>query len=89
MARLGCSPDAVDEFGESIEDTTTRQEFLQHLEECYTNSIAHDCLIFGGGLPHGTVSFWKMMEYLPFRRMDLHHGKWKAIRWCVSPFSIY
>ncbi|OAL30060.1 hypothetical protein AYO20_08964 [Fonsecaea nubica] len=81
MARLGCSPHAVDEFGEKIEDTTTRNSFHQTLESCYTDATIHDCLKYNGGLPHGTVSFWKMMEYLPFRRMDLQDGKWKAIRW--------
>ncbi|ETI23807.1 hypothetical protein G647_05613 [Cladophialophora carrionii CBS 160.54] len=81
MARLGCSPHAVDEFGERIEDTTTRQAFIERLESSFTDSVAHDCLQFGSGLPRGTVSFWKMMEYLPFRRMDLQDGKWKAIRW--------
>jgi len=81
MARLGCSLDAVDEFGERIEDDAARKEFLQRLENCFTDSVAHDCLQFGGGLPRSTVSFWKMMEYLPFRRMDLQDGKWKAIRW--------
>ncbi|KIX95043.1 uncharacterized protein Z520_09353 [Fonsecaea multimorphosa CBS 102226] len=81
MARLGCSPHAVDEFGERIEDTTTRQSFQQNLENCYAASTLHDCLTYNGGLPRGTVCFWKLMEYLPFRRMDLQDGKWKAIRW--------
>ncbi|KAH0846114.1 hypothetical protein FOPE_11355 [Fonsecaea pedrosoi] len=81
MARLGCSPHAVDEFGEKIEDTATRNSFHQTLENCYTDATIHDCLKYNGGLPHGTVCFWKMMEYLPFRRMDLQDGKWKAIRW--------
>ncbi|KAJ9603284.1 hypothetical protein H2200_012062 [Cladophialophora chaetospira] len=81
MARLGCSFDSVDELGERIADGTARQEFLQGLEKCFTDSVVHDCLEFGGGLPHLTVSFWKLMEYLPFRRMDLQDGKWKAIRW--------
>ena len=32
----------------------------------------------------GTVAMWKIMEYLPFRRMDLQEdGSWKAIRWYV------
>ncbi|EXJ66062.1 uncharacterized protein A1O5_10676 [Cladophialophora psammophila CBS 110553] len=81
MARLGCSPHSVDEFGEKIEDTTSRQSFHQNLESCYTDGTVHDCLKYGGGLPYGTVFFWKLMEYLPFRRMDLQNGKWKAIRW--------
>ena len=40
----------------------------------------HDCLEFKQGLPAGSVLQWKIMEYLPFRRMDLRaDGSWKAI----------
>ena len=84
MARLGCSPDAIDEFGERIEDTTTREAFLENLQKCYTDSVAHDSLVFGGGLTRSAVFAWKIMEYLPFRRMDLQDGQWKAIRWYVT-----
>ncbi|KAL2168167.1 hypothetical protein VTG60DRAFT_335 [Thermothelomyces hinnuleus] len=42
----------------------------------------HDCLKFGGGLSWSSVLAWKVMEYLPFRRMDLQEdGSWKPIRW--------
>ncbi|PKY06628.1 hypothetical protein P168DRAFT_302930 [Aspergillus campestris IBT 28561] len=42
----------------------------------------HDCLKLGDGLPVTSVLSWKMMEYLPFRRMDLQgDGTWKPIRW--------
>ena len=81
MARLGCSPDAVDEFGERSEDVTPRQAFLESLENCFTNSEIHDCLAYGGGASRDSVAFWKLLEYLPFQRMDLHEGKWKAVRW--------
>lgn len=59
----------------------SRQHFLHHLEECYSHGAVHDCLEIGQGLTRANVVFWKMMEYLPFRRMNLHKGKWKAIRW--------
>jgi hypothetical protein len=88
MARLGCSPDGVDALGERFEDVTSRQAFHERLESSFTESVAHDCLTFGGGLPHGTVAFWKVMEYLPFRRMDLQDGKWRAIRWYVCSENI-
>ncbi|KAM5342326.1 hypothetical protein ACJ41O_013292 [Fusarium nematophilum] len=42
----------------------------------------HDSLEFGQGLGHMAVSAWKIMEYMPFRRMDLQSdGSWKPIRW--------
>lgn len=42
----------------------------------------HDALIYGDGLSSLTVSLWNVMEWLPFRRMDLQHdGSWKPIRW--------
>ncbi|KIX09560.1 uncharacterized protein Z518_00640 [Rhinocladiella mackenziei CBS 650.93] len=82
MARLSCLPDGVNEFGDPLEDAEFRNMWYQTLEECYVASVVHDCLTPGGGLPWTTVAFWKMMEYLPFRRMDLQkNGTWKAIRW--------
>ncbi|KAK4156009.1 hypothetical protein C8A00DRAFT_31173 [Chaetomidium leptoderma] len=42
----------------------------------------HDSLEYGGGLSWSAVLAWKVMEYLPFRRMDLREdGSWKPIRW--------
>lgn len=58
------------------------KRFLETLESSCTRGRIHDCLSFGQGLPMGTVISWKLMEYLPFRRMDLRKdGSWKAIRW--------
>jgi len=58
------------------------KRFLETLESSCTRGRIHDCLSFGQGLPVGTVISWKLMEYLPFRRMDLQKdGSWKAIRW--------
>ncbi|KAF8437738.1 hypothetical protein BGX38DRAFT_1098483 [Terfezia claveryi] len=52
------------------------------LKAAYTHSKIHCCLTFGGGLPHMSTLGWRMMEYLPFRRMDLQKdGSWKAISW--------
>ncbi|KAK4236392.1 hypothetical protein C8A03DRAFT_16973 [Achaetomium macrosporum] len=45
-------------------------------------ALIHDSLEYGGGLSWSSVLAWKMMEYLPFRRMDLQEdGSWKPIRW--------
>ncbi|KAH7264539.1 hypothetical protein FSOLCH5_009932 [Fusarium solani] len=42
----------------------------------------HDSLEYGQGLGAMAVTAWKIMEFLPFRRMDLQSdGSWKPIRW--------
>ena len=54
--------------------------FHQALTAACTKGQLHDCLQFNNGLPHTSVLSWKIMEYLPFRRMDLRpDGSWKAI----------
>ena len=54
--------------------------FQQNLETAATRGVLHDCLEFNNGLSVTSVLSWKMMEYLPFRRMDLRSdGSWKAI----------
>jgi hypothetical protein len=38
--------------------------------------------MFNQGLPHMSVISWRIMEWLPFRRMDLQEdGSWKPICW--------
>ncbi|KAJ4141988.1 hypothetical protein NW754_014778 [Fusarium falciforme] len=42
----------------------------------------HDSLEYGQGLGAMAVTAWKIMEFLPFRRMDLQSdGSWRPIRW--------
>lgn len=54
----------------------------EYLERSYIHGKIHDCLLFNNGLSHIGVLGWKMMEYLPFRRMDLQpDGSWKPIIW--------
>ncbi|KAJ2894180.1 hypothetical protein MKZ38_007882 [Zalerion maritima] len=58
-----------------------KSEFHEMLEHASLSKI-HDSLSFGGGLPFGAVLSWKIMEWLPFRRMDLQpDGSWSPIRW--------
>lgn len=58
----------------------TSSTFHKFLTDAYTKGTLHDCLEFNNGLDAGSVLRWKMMEYLPFRRMDLRpDGSWKAI----------
>lgn len=41
------------------------------------DSLSHEC-----GMSYTSVLAWKLMEYIPFRRMDLQpDGTWKPIRW--------
>jgi len=56
--------------------------FHGHLHSAATRGKIHDVLQFGNGATRvGTIS-WNIMEYLPFRRMDLQEdGSWKAIAW--------
>jgi len=58
----------------------SQSSFHERLLNSFTKGVLHDCLEFNNGLPVGSVLSWKMMEYLPFRRMDLRSdGSWKAI----------
>ncbi|KAJ4420896.1 hypothetical protein N0V82_004075 [Gnomoniopsis sp. IMI 355080] len=42
----------------------------------------HDSLSYDCGMSFMSVFSWKLMEYMPFRRMDLQRdGSWKPIRW--------
>lgn len=54
----------------------------EYLERSYVHGKIHDCLMFNNGLGPIAVLGWKMMEYLPFRRMDLQpDGTWESIIW--------
>ncbi|KAL8815503.1 MAG: hypothetical protein Q9223_005361 [Gallowayella weberi] len=55
-------------------------DFHRRLHHASTKGVLHDCLEFNNGLPPLSVLSWKIMEYMPFRRMDLRpDGSWKAI----------
>ena len=63
-------------------ESTPKSEFLEALHKAATKGKMHDCLEFNNGLPFTSVLSWKIMEYLPFRRMDLQSdGSWKSISW--------
>ncbi len=56
--------------------------FVEALELAATQGRIHDCLSLNNGLPASSVLSWQIMEFLPFRRMDLRpDGSWKPIRW--------
>ncbi|KAB5518147.1 hypothetical protein GE09DRAFT_978418 [Coniochaeta sp. 2T2.1] len=55
--------------------------FHRHIHAATTAPL-HDSLSFSPHLPFLSVLAWRVMEYLPFRRMDLRgDGSWKPIRW--------
>jgi hypothetical protein len=61
---------------------TNRDPFQETLSRTMDHGIAHDCLTYGGGLSFFSTLSWRLMEYMPFRRMDLQaDGSWKPIRW--------
>ncbi|KAL4882932.1 hypothetical protein BJY04DRAFT_36666 [Aspergillus karnatakaensis] len=67
---------------ESKQPSSSSQRFKAALFASSTEGLVHDCLSFGNGLPPLSVITWKLMEYLPFRRMDLREdGSWEPIRW--------
>ncbi|KAL6706921.1 hypothetical protein ACN47E_005064 [Coniothyrium glycines] len=56
--------------------------FHKHLHSAATKGRIHDVLQFKNGAGRFGVASWNLMEYLPFRRMDLQEdGTWSAIRW--------
>ena len=56
--------------------------FHSKLHYAATQGRMHDVLQFNNGAGSMGVVSWNIMEYLPFRRMDLcEDGSWKAIRW--------
>jgi hypothetical protein len=71
--------------GEKIEGGGPNQSrFKSLLIETASKGVLHDCLRFNQGSSVGTVIRWRMMEWLPFRRLDLtDDGLWKPIRWYV------
>ena len=63
-------------------NSTSASDLHQALHTATSTGVIHDCLAYYNGLSHGSVLSWKVMEYLPFRRMDLQpDGSWKPIRW--------
>lgn len=64
-----------------FEKPSARETFNDMLHKAHL-ALIHDSLEFSSGLGTGQVLSWKVMEYMPFRRMDLRpDGSWKPIRW--------
>ncbi|KAF2200008.1 hypothetical protein GQ43DRAFT_473118 [Delitschia confertaspora ATCC 74209] len=59
-----------------------RSRFHASLHAAATKGRIHDVLQFHNGAPKRSVISWNIMEYLPFRRMDLQEdGSWVSIAW--------
>ncbi|GAB1214821.1 hypothetical protein ATERTT37_003991 [Aspergillus terreus] len=62
--------------------TDEESEFETALWTASIHGHIHDFLQYGHGEPWPTVLSWKVVEYLPFRRMGLQpDGSWKPTRW--------
>lgn len=46
-----------------------KSHFHCKLQSSAERGLLHDCLEFNNGLTVGSVLSWKLMEYMPFRRM--------------------
>jgi hypothetical protein len=78
----------VNEMLDGSGGSTRTAAFKSLVLDASTNGMLHDCLEFGQGLPMGSVVRWRIMEWIPFRRLDLtDNGKWKPIRWYEIPTS--
>lgn len=59
-----------------------QDNFQDVLTRTMDQGIVHDTLTYGGGVSFFSTLAWRLMEYMPFRRMDLQpDGSWKPIRW--------
>lgn len=76
------NPEAFRTAPDEKQRSAASRDFWHALHTSSTKGIMHDSLEFGQGLPPLSVLSWRMMEWLPFRRMDLRDdGTWKPIRW--------
>ncbi|KAF2015955.1 hypothetical protein BU24DRAFT_369885 [Aaosphaeria arxii CBS 175.79] len=64
------------------DERTFTSNYHIHLNKAATCGRIHDVLCFDNGVTHASVISWNIMEYLPFRRMDLQpDGSWTSITW--------
>lgn len=76
------NPEAFRTAPDEKQRSTASRDFWHALHSSSTKGLMHDCLEFNQGLPSLSVLSWRIMEWLPFRRMDLQaDGSWKPIRW--------
>ncbi|KAK2804758.1 hypothetical protein FQN49_008842 [Arthroderma sp. PD_2] len=72
----------ADEIRDPNRKVTASESFQAALHLSSTQGQIHDCLSYNTGVRNLSVTLWSIMEYLPFRRMDLQpDGSWQPIRW--------
>jgi uncharacterized protein (DUF2235 family) len=77
-AQNGCCNDDDDDS----EDEDDEEKMFHGLMNLAHTAPIHDSLEYGQGLGFVAVTAWKIMEYMPFVRMDLKdNGSWEPIRW--------
>lgn len=77
---LACNGNVVADKEEG-EHEESLNPFHKMIHKAHLATV-HDSLEYGCGLSKLQVLSWKIMEYMPFRRMDLQpDGSWKPIRW--------
>ena len=82
LANGAGSPDWFPPTPSRTEKEPAQSKLYHTLEVAATRGRIHDCLCFNNGLPASSVISWKIMEWLPFRRMDLQaDGSWSSISW--------
>ncbi|KAJ6080972.1 hypothetical protein N7499_005846 [Penicillium canescens] len=80
LERFNCRDEAFETPQASYE--TKPNMYRDVLQQTMDQGIVHDTLTYGGGVSSFSTFSWRLMEYLPFRRMDLQpDGSWKPIRW--------
>ncbi|KAF6833174.1 short chain dehydrogenase reductase family [Colletotrichum plurivorum] len=71
----------ADEGFERSPHECTSSAFAEMMRTAHEADI-HDSLDFKCGMHPASVFMWRVMEHLPFRRLDLRpDGSWKPIRW--------
>jgi uncharacterized protein (DUF2235 family) len=59
-------------------------EVFEPRYDAMLSGSVHDCLSNSSGLAWHEVIRWNLMEWLPFRRMELNNGKWEPMRWPLT-----
>ncbi|KAL0938208.1 short chain dehydrogenase reductase family [Colletotrichum truncatum] len=81
VSPTGSATEPVDEEADRLTHSQTTTLFRDMLRTAHEAEI-HDSLDFRCGMHPATVFMWRLMEHLPFRRLDLRpDGSWKPIRW--------
>ncbi|KAE8375293.1 hypothetical protein BDV26DRAFT_268241 [Aspergillus bertholletiae] len=76
--------DRADSINGNIEKRAldTPEDLVKSLHLSSTKGVLHDNLQAGEGVSKESTRLWRLVEYLPFRRMVLQlDGSWKPTRW--------